>query len=142
MDKKKKQELIEKNKGFLGEFKEFISKGNVIDLAVGVVVGGAFSTIVNSLVNDIIMPFIGALIGKINFSDFMWTIPNTDATIKYGLFIQNIINFLIIAWCIFLVVKFINRLKRRVVKEEEKAIEAVVDEKIELLKEIRDLLKK
>ena len=88
------------------EFKKFISKGNVVDLAVGVVVGGAFSKIVSSLVNDIIMPIIGVIIGGIDFSSV--SIKFKDATINIGMFIQNIIDFLIISFCIFLVVKALN----------------------------------
>ena len=92
----------------ISEFKKFISKGNVVDLAVGVVIGGAFSKIVSSLVNDIIMPIIGILIGGIDFTSL--TLKINNATIKFGLFFQNIIDFLIIAFCIFMVIKFINKL--------------------------------
>lgn len=124
----------------LKEFKQFISRGNVVDLAVGVVVGGAFGKIVTSLVNDIMMPLIGIVIGGIDFSSL--TITFKDATIAYGAFIQNIIDFLIIAACIFLFVKFINKLTSH--KKEEKPKEAVKvkSEEVLLLEEIRDLLKK
>lgn len=119
------------------EFKEFISKGNVIDLAVGVVIGGAFGKIVSSLVDDIIMPLVGIIIGGINFSELKVTIG--DAKLSYGMFIQNIIDFLIVAACIFVFIKFINKFKR---KKEEEAPAPKKDEQIVLLEEIRDLLKK
>ena len=124
----------------LKEFKEFISKGNVLDLAVGVVMGSAFSGIVTSLVNDIIMPFVGLLIGGIDFSGMKATVG--DASIAYGNFIQNIVNFLIIAMSIFVFIKFINRLTKKVKKEEEKEAEEKVDPQTKLLEEIRDELKK
>ena len=126
----------------LKEFKEFISKGNVLDLAVGVVMGSAFSGIVTSLVNDIIMPFVGLLIGGIDFSGMKATVG--DASIAYGNFIQNIVNFLIIAISIFMFIKFINRLTKKVKKEEEKqeVEEKKEDPQTKLLEEIRDELKK
>lgn len=138
--KEKNKELVKKSGGFIKEFKEFISRGNVVDLAVGVVVGGAFSKIVSSIVDDIIMPLVGVLIGGINFSEL--SINVGDATIKYGNFIQNVIDFLIISACIFLVVKFINKFKRKEEKKSEPAPVPVKDEKVALLEEIRDLLKK
>ena len=123
------------------EFQKFISRGNVVDLAVGVIVGGAFSKIVTSLVNDVIMPIIGVIIGGIDFSSL--TLKFKDATINYGTFIQNIIDFLIIALCIFMFVKLINKLsslgKKEEVKEETQP--AVKPADIVLLEEIRDLLK-
>ena len=125
----------------LKEFKEFISKGNVLDLAVGVVMGSAFSGIVTSLVNDIIMPLVGLLIGGIDFSGMHATVG--DASITYGNFIQNIVNFLIIAISIFMFIKFINRLTKKVKKEEEKeAEEEKVDPQTKLLEEILVELKK
>ena len=133
----------------LNEFKKFISKGNVVDLAVGVVVGGAFSKIVSSLVNDIIMPLIGVLIGGIDFTNLSLKVG--EATINYGIFIQNIIDFLIISFCIFLVVKALNTLddmtkkKLEKLKKEEKAEkkeEEKVSEEILLLREINNSLKK
>ena len=126
----------------LKEFKEFISKGNVLDLAVGVVMGSAFSGIVTSLVNDIIMPLVGLLIGGIDFSGMKATVGK--ASIMYGNFIQNIVNFLIIAMSIFVFIKFINRLSKKVKKEEEKqeAEEKKEDPQTKLLEEIRDELKK
>ena len=120
------------------EFKEFISRGNVVDLAVGVVVGGAFGKIVTSLVNDIIMPLVGIIIGGIDFSGL--TLKVKDATIAYGSFIQNIIDFLIIAACIFLFVKAINKLTKKK-KEEVKEVVVTKSEDVILLEEIRDLLK-
>ena len=125
----------------LKEFKEFISKGNVLDLAVGVVMGSAFSGIVTSLVNDIIMPLVGLLIGGIDFSGMKATVG--EASIAYGNFIQNIVNFLIIAMSIFVFIKFINRLSKKVKKEEEKEeAEEKEDPQTKLLEEIRDELKK
>ena len=121
------------------EFKEFISKGNVLDLAVGVIVGGAFGKIVTSLVDDIIMPIIGLIIGGIDFSGLSLKIG--DATVKYGMFIQNIVNFLIIAFSILLVVKAVNKMRRiKPEKEEAPAEPQKTNEEI-LLTEIRDLLK-
>ncbi len=121
------------------EFKEFISKGNVLDLAVGVIVGGAFGKIVTSLVDDIIMPIIGLIIGGIDFSGLSLKIE--DATVKYGMFIQNVVNFLIIAFSIFLVVKAVNKMRRiKPEKEEAPAEPQKTNEEI-LLTEIRDLLK-
>ena len=124
----------------LKEFKEFISKGNVLDLAVGVVMGSAFSGIVTSLVNDIIMPFVGLLIGGIDFSGMKATVGK--ASIMYGNFIQNIVNFLIIAMSIFVFIKFINRLTKKVKKEEEKEAKEKVDPQTKLLEEILVELKK
>ncbi|MEQ2526688.1 large conductance mechanosensitive channel protein MscL [Robertmurraya yapensis] len=118
------------------EFKKFAMKGNVIDLAVGVVIGTAFGKIVSSLVDNIITPLVGLLIGGIDFSKL--SIPFGDAIIEYGLFIQNIVDFLIIAFSIFLFVRTLNKFKR---KEEPKEVAPVVDQKEELLREIRDLLK-
>ncbi len=92
------------------EFKEFATKGNVIDLAIGVIIGGGFQKIVNSLVNDIIMPFISIFTGKIDFNDMMINIGNTS--IKYGSFITNIINFLIIAFSVFLMVRYVNKINK------------------------------
>ena len=127
----------------LEEFKKFISKGNVVDLAVGVIVGGAFSSIVTSLVNDVIMPLLGIIIGGIDFTGLVLKVG--DAQIKYGAFIQNVINFLIVSFCIFMVVKFMNKLstlkKKEEKKEEEKPVEKVSEE-ILLLREISASLKK
>lgn len=131
-------------KKFINEFKTFISRGNVLDLAVGVIIGGAFNTIVNSLVNDIFMPLIGIIIGGINLSGLVLKIG--EATINYGLFIQNIINFLATAFCLFLLVRVINnfhKMKEKNEKKEEKKEEAPKkSDEVVLLEEIRDLLKK
>lgn len=128
-------------KKVLKEFKEFISRGSVVDLAVGVIVGGAFSKIVTSLVNDVLMPIIGIVLGGLDFSSLSLTFR--DATINYGAFIQNVIDFLIVAACIFVLVKFINHLskigKKPEPKKEEPAPKKPDD--IALLEEIRDLLK-
>jgi len=125
------------NKG-VSEFKEFITKGDVVDLAVGVIVGGAFGKIVTSLVNDILMPVIGIVIGGIDFSNLSVNI--VDAKIMYGSFIQQILDFLIISLCIFIFVKIISKFIRK--KEAEEATEKVVKtEEVMLLEEIRDLLK-
>lgn len=119
MDKEKlkstSKNLIKSNKKFIDEFKEFINRGSVIDLAVGVVVGGAFTTIVNSLVNDIIMPIASLLIGGVEFKNLKIEIPNffgtgDKAVIAYGNFLQNVVNFLLIALCVFIIVKAINRM--------------------------------
>jgi large conductance mechanosensitive channel len=115
------------------EFKEFISKGNVIDLAIGVIIGGAFGKIVSSLVNDVLMPLIGIIIGGIDFTNYSLKIK--DAIINYGMFIQNILDFLIVSFCIFILVKFMNKFRKKEKKKE-------TSENIILLKEIRDLLKK
>ena len=130
------------------EFKEFIAKGNVVDMAVGVVIGGAFRAIVDSLVNDIIMPCISALTGKVNIADLAAVIiaPAADGTgglvIPYGSFIQQIINFFIIAFAVFMMVKTINAAKRRFEKKKEEEPEEVAAPTTdELLTEIRDLLK-
>ena len=125
------------------EFKEFISKGNVIDLAVGVVIGAAFGKIVSSLVDNIIMPLVGMLIGGIDFSSLALKIGN--AKVLYGIFLENVVDFLIVAFCLFMVVKFMNKLdkvKEKVKKKEEKKEEAKKDPNLEVLEEIRDLLKK
>ena len=123
------------------EFKEFIMRGNVMDLAVGVIIGGAFSSIVTSLVNNIIMPILGIIIGGIDFTSL--SIKIQDAEIQYGMFLQNVIDFLIIAFCIFIMVKIVNKLihlkKKKV--EEEKAPEVIKSNEEILLEEIRDLLK-
>ncbi len=117
----------------LNEFKKFAMRGNVIDLAVGVIIGGAFGKIVSSLVGDIIMPLFALLIGGVEFSNLVYR------DINYGLFIQAVFDFLIISFSIFMFIKFLNRFKK---KEEEAAADPVkVDRQEELLTEIRDLLK-
>ena len=129
-------------KDFLKEFKEFISKGNVLDLAVAVVIGNAFNAIVTSLVNDIIMPLVGIIIGGIDFSSIKVTVGNADLMI--GNFIQMVVNFLIVAFTIFVVVKSFNKLQQKTKKKEEKKEEEKPKkaDDIVLLEEIRDLLKK
>lgn len=124
----------------LKEFKEFIARGNVMDLAVGVIMGSAFSSIVTSLVNNILMPIIGVIIGGHDFSSLAIKVGN--ANIQYGLFIQSILDFLIVAFCIFIMVKAINKLTSLTKKKEEKQEETKKEESTILLEEIRDLLKK
>lgn len=126
-------------KKFKEEFSAFISRGNVVDMAVGVIIGGAFTAIVNSLVNDILMPIVGICLGGSDFSNLMITIG--EAEIKYGSFIQAVVNFLIVALVIFTIVKTINSLKKKEEpkKEEEKPAEDPAD--IKLLKEILEELK-
>ena len=130
---------------FISEFKEFAVKGNVVDMAVGVVIGGAFGKIVTSLVGDVIMPIVGVITGGANFSDLKVilkeAVGETPAvSINYGAFIQNIIDFTIIAFCIFVAIKAINKLKRE--KPAEPEAEPEPSEDILLLREIRDSLKK
>lgn len=127
------------------EFKEFISRGNVVDMAVGVIMGSAFGKIVTSLVNDIIMPLVGVLIGGIDFTSLSFKIQKVE--VKYGSFIQNIVDFLIVAICIFIFVKIINKLNtidvlHKKKKEETKKEEVKKSNEEVLLEEIRDLLKK
>ena len=112
-------------KSFIKEFKEFISRGNVIDLAVGIIIGSAFTAIVNSLVKDIIMPAISILTGKVDFSNMVFQIG--DVSIKYGNFITTIVDFLIIAFSIFLVVRYLNKLNRL---KELGEIAAKIDKKV------------
>lgn len=120
-----------------GGFKEFISKGNVIDLAVGVIIGSAFGKIVTSVVNDILMPLIGAIIGGVNFTSL--NVKIGDAVINYGSFIQNVFDFLVIALCVYIFVSIINKIVK---KKEEPKKEVKKSDEVLLLEEIRDLLKK
>ena len=137
----------------LKEFQEFISKGNVIDLAVGVIIGGAFGLIVRSLVDDVIMPFVGAIFGGFDFADYFIPLSSNvtaktlaaareqGAVFAYGNFLTVVINFLILAWIIFLMVRAVNRMRRQMIKE--KPLEpAAPPPDIALLTEIRDLLAK
>ena len=131
--------------GMMSEFKKFAMKANVVDMAVGIVIGAAFGKIVSSFVNDILMPPIGMLIGGVDFSDLAFTLQEAigeeaAVTINYGSFIQTALDFIIIAFAIFMVVKGMNRMKK---KEEEKPAEPPkpTNEEV-LLAEIRDLLKK
>lgn len=112
----------------LKEFKEFATKGNVMDLAIGVIIGGGFQKIVNSLVNDIIVPFISIFTGKIDFNDMMFTIG--DTSIKYGSFITNVINFLIIAFSVFLMVRYINKFNKAL-EEKAKGMADDINKKLE-----------
>lgn len=133
--------------GFLSEFKEFAVRGNVVDLAVAVVIGGAFGKIVTSLVNDIVMPVIGKLVGGVNFNDLAVVLTPAQVgadgkevaaavLLRYGAFVQSIIDFALVAFAIFLAVKAINRLRR-----EPEPVPAAIAEEILLLREIRDSLR-
>ena len=143
-DLKKLKKSITKVNPILKEFRDFINRGNVLDLAVGVIVGGAFNKIISSLVNDLIMPVVGVILGGIDFTKLEITIPNFFGGngaehIRYGNFIQNIVDFLIVAFCIFVFVRLINKLSAK--KEAEK--EPTTDDKIlTVLEEIRDQRKK
>ncbi|WP_169777571.1 large-conductance mechanosensitive channel protein MscL [Campylobacter mucosalis] len=130
--------------GFIKEFKEFAVKGNVIDMAVGVVIGGAFGKIVSSLVADVIMPVVGVVTGGVNFTDYKFTLKEAvgevpAVTINYGSFIQTMVDFTIIAFCIFCAIKAINTLKK---EEPQPEVPAEIPADVALLTEIRDLLKK
>jgi large conductance mechanosensitive channel len=126
----------------LKEFREFIMKGNVLDLAVAVIIGGAFGAIVTSLVNDIIMPLIGILIGGIDFTGLVVQVGS--ATLTYGNFVQALVNFLLIGFSIFMVVKAIKTAEQKFArkKEEKPAEPPVPSEEVLLLREIRDSLKR
>ena len=139
---------------FINDFKEFAIKGNVIDMAVGVIIGGAFGKIVTSMVNDMIMPLIGVITGGVNFTDLKWiiqpeklatdgtTVESAAVSVNYGMCVQNVVDFLIIAFCIFVAIRLLSKLKRK--KEEEPAAPAPAPEPTneeKLLSEIRDLLK-
>lgn len=119
----------------ISEFKKFISRGNVVDMAVGVIVGGAFGKIVTSLVNDILMPIIGVFLGGLDFTSL--TIKINDATIHYGLFIQSVVDFLIVAFCIFVMVRLFEKFKHNESKEDV----ITISKQEKLLEEIRDILK-
>ena len=125
--------------GFIKEFKEFAMRGNVMDMAVGVIIGGAFGKIVSSLVDDVLMPAIGMLTGNVDFTGLALKIGEGEgaAVLKYGTFIQNVVDFVIIAICIFLMIKAMNKLMPK--KEEPEAPAGPTQE--ELLTDIRDLLK-
>ena len=135
---------------FWADFKAFAMKGNMLDMAVGVIIGGAFGKIITSLVNDVLMPPLGMLIGGVDFKDLkvvlsipekfqVGTLSAEPATINYGMFIQNVLDFFIVAMCIFLVIRLIGRMKRK--EEEKPAAPAPKPEDVALLEEIRDLLK-
>ncbi len=136
------------------EFKAFISRGNVMDMAVGVIIGGAFQAIINSLVNDIIMPVITMITGGIDFSNWFISLDGAKyenlaaaqeagaSTLNYGVFITAVINFLLMALVIFFIVKAMNKLAEKKKKPEEKPAAPVKSEEVKLLEEIRNLLKK
>lgn len=138
---------------FFKEFKEFAMRGNVIDMAVGVVVGAAFGKIVSSLVDDIIMPLVGVATGGINFTDYKWVIQKAvvdgttqqvltpEVTLNWGSWIQTLVDFIIIAFCIFVAIKAINSLKKKQPEAEAPAPEPAPTKEEVLLTEIRDLLK-
>ena len=138
---------------FLTEFKEFAMKGNVVDMAVGVVIGAAFGKIVSSLVDDLIMPLVGVATGGINFTDYKIVLQKAvmdgteiikpEVTLNWGTWVQTIVNFLIVAFCIFVAIKFMNRLRKRkdLEDETEAAVADAPTKDQELLTEIRDLLK-
>lgn len=129
-------------KKFISEFKEFAIKGNALDLAIGVIIGAAFKAIVDSIVNDVIMPFVGILAGGKDFTNLMFKIG--DAEIKYGALIQTAVNFFIVAFCLFVFVKLVNKMKDSVVSkkkaEEEQKPAPVKSDEVVLLEEIRDAL--
>lgn len=124
----------------LKEFKEFISRGNVIDLAVAVIIGGAFGAIVTSLVNDIVMPMLGVMLGGINFSGLILEVG--EAKIKYGNFLQMTVNFLVVASAMFIVIQAINKFKKTEAKVPVQPVAVVIPRQEQILEEIRDLLKK
>lgn len=142
----------------LKEFREFIARGNVIDLAVGVIIGGAFGAITASLVNDMVMPVVGLLLGRVDFANRFVVLSNGTlavppatlaeakaagaATLNYGVFINTVINFLLVALAVFVLVKFANRIRRQLLAEPEAAAAAPPPEDVLLLREIRDELKR
>ena len=138
---------------FISEFKEFAMKGNVMDMAIGVIIGGEFGKIVSSLVDDVLMPLVGKLTGGVNFADLFVTLGDGEfkslaaakeagaAVLAYGQFIQNIVDFLIVAFCIFLMLKAINKLNRKKEEISAPAEEPAPSKEEVLLTEIRDLLK-
>ncbi len=140
-----------KTKGFFGEFKEFMARGNVMDMAVGVIIGGAFGKISASLVNDIIMPLISMLTGGIDFTAWKWVLKSAvldgagevvtpEVAVSFGAFLATILDFIIIAFAVFCMIKAMNRLRRK--KEEAPAAPPEPSDEVKLLSEIRDLLKK
>ncbi|MGM3191237.1 large-conductance mechanosensitive channel protein MscL [Dickeya dadantii subsp. dieffenbachiae] len=129
---------------FIKEFREFAMRGNVVDLAVGVIIGAAFGKIVSSLVSDIIMPPLGLLIGGVDFKQFHWVLREAQGniaavSINYGVFIQNIFDFIIVAFAIFMAIKLMNKLRRT--QQEEPSAPPKISAEEKLLTEIRDLLK-
>lgn len=137
----RKEFMIKKASGFLTEFRDFAVKGNAINLAIAVVVGGAFSGIVNSLVGDIITPLLGLITGNVDFKTLAWTV-NPNLIVKYGAFLQAIFNFLVISFSIFLMFKLVTTAHSKLFKPGEAAPEpAKKPREEELLEEIRDLLR-
>lgn len=131
--------------GFIHEFKTFISKGNVMDLAIGVIIGAAFGKIVASLVEDVFMPILSKVIGGVDFTGLKYVISGTgkdEVALRYGNFIQTSLNFLIIAFCVFLMVKALNAMKRRSEAAEAPEPAKEIPADVKLLTEIRDLLAK
>ena len=149
-DIKSLKKNIKKVNPILKEFRDFINRGNVMDLAVGVIIGGAFNKIISSLVNDLIMPSVGLILGGINFTHLELTVSsffgnNTAIHLRYGNFIQNIVDFLIVAFCVFMFVRIINKmsLKKETEKKEAEKKEPTTEQKIlAVLEEIRDQRKK
>ena len=150
MAEEKKPEVNKEKFKLAKEFKAFISKGNVLDMAVGLIIGSAFTAIVNSVVGDLLMPVLGLITGKVDFSQLKWVLQPeelneagevvvAEVAVRYGVFIQSIISFLLIALSVFILVKVISGLKRK--KKEEPKPEPKPDPQIVLLTEIRDLLK-
>lgn len=150
MAEEKKPEVKKEKFKLAKEFKAFISKGNVLDMAVGLIIGSAFTAIVNSVVGDLLMPVLGLITGKVDFSQLKWVLQPeelneagevvvAEVAVRYGVFIQSIISFLLIALSVFILVKVISGLKRK--KKEEPKPEPKPDPQIVLLTEIRDLLK-
>lgn len=139
--------IVEAGVSILSEFREFIARGNVIDLAVGVIIGAAFNKIVTALVDGMIMPPIGIILGGVDFSDLQWVLrPDNPATaeadavaIQYGAFVNTVIQFLIVAWAVFMLVKIVNAIRRK--EAEKPAAPAAPPPQEALLMEIRDLLK-
>ena len=133
---KKKEKIIKKE---IGEFKEFINRGNVIEMSIGVLMGTSFSKIVTSIVNDVLMPTIGIFMGGLDFTNIVFKIK--DAEIKVGSFIQSVVDFLIVAICIFVFIKILSKLTKKKIEKEETKQEIKKSDEILLLEEIRDLLK-
>lgn len=144
MNNEVSKQAKKKMKEGMNEFKEFISRGNVVDMAVGVIIGSAFGKIVTSLVEKILMPIIGVIIGGLDFSNL--SIKVGEAKVGYGAFLQSVVDFLIVAFCLFLVVKtmakFQDKVKKDTVEEDTKKEQENDEKEIELLTEIRDLLEK
>ncbi len=137
------KKIKEQQNSFFKEFKQFIARGNVMDLAVGVIIGNAFSKIVTSLTNNILMPLVGVVIGGFDFSNLSYTfnIWNRTVDLKYGEFIQNTVDFLITAFCIFVMIKIVNKIFNKKEESKDEPKEPVKSDEVKLLEEIRNLLK-